>query len=64
MFVHLSRRRDAWIAKLVLYNTKAKGCTTGKEPWYMSTVKGLAIEWLHEIFGKRNVVLRKVSLEC
>ncbi len=29
-FVHLSRRRDAWTAKLVLYNTKAKGCTTDK----------------------------------
>jgi transposase-like protein len=28
VFVHLSRRRDAWTAKLVLYNTKAKGCTT------------------------------------
>jgi transposase-like protein len=78
VFVHLSRRRDSWTAKLVLYNTKAKGCTTDKGPWYMSAVKGLAMEWLHETFGKRNVVeemvflhqaqnkevLQKVSLEC
>jgi transposase-like protein len=28
VFVHLSRRRDVWTAKLVLYNTKAKGCTS------------------------------------
>ncbi len=28
--VHLSRRRDYWTAKLVLYNTKAKRCTTNK----------------------------------
>jgi putative transposase len=58
VFVHLSRRRDSWTAKLVLYNTKAKGCTTDKGPWYMSAVKGLAMEWLHETFGKRNVVER------
>jgi putative transposase len=58
VFMHLSRRRDAWIAKLVLYNTKAKGCTTDKGPWYVSAVKGLAMEWLHETFGKRNVVER------
>jgi len=45
---------------LVLYNTKAKGCTTDKGPWYVSAVKGLAMEWLHETFGKRN----EVSLEC
>jgi transposase-like protein len=32
VFVRLSRRRDAWIAKLVLYNTRAKGCTTDKGP--------------------------------
>ena len=78
MFVHLSRRRDAWTAKLVLYNTKAKGCTTDKGPWYVSAVKGLAMEWLHETFGKRDVVeswffyikhqnkevLQEVSLEC
>jgi transposase-like protein len=25
VFVHLSRKRDSWTAKLVLYNTKAKG---------------------------------------
>ncbi len=31
VLVHLSRKRDAWTAKLVLYNTKAKGCTTDKE---------------------------------
>jgi transposase-like protein len=24
VFVHLSRKRDSWTAKLVLYNTKAK----------------------------------------
>ena len=24
----------------------------------MSAIKGLAMEWLHEIFGKRNVVER------
>jgi transposase-like protein len=56
--MHLSRRRDSWTAKLVLYNTKAKGCTTDKGPWYVSAVKGLAMEWLHETFGKRNVVER------
>jgi transposase-like protein len=60
VFVHLSRRRGSWIAKLVLYNTKAKGCTTDKEPWYVSAVKELPMEWIHETFGKRNVV----SLEC
>jgi transposase-like protein len=32
VFVHLSRKRDSWTAKLVLYNTKAKGCTTDKGP--------------------------------
>jgi Transposase and inactivated derivatives len=78
VFVHLSRRRDSWTAKLVLYNTKAKGCTTDKGPWYVSAVKELAMEWEHETFGKRNVVerwffyiktqnkevLQKVSLEC
>jgi putative transposase len=58
VFVHLSRRRDAWTAKLVLYNTKAKGCTTDKGPWYVSAVKGLPMEWEHETFGKRNVVER------
>jgi Transposase and inactivated derivatives len=58
VFVHLSRKRDSWTAKLVLYNTKAKGCTTDKGPWYMSAVKELAMEWLHETFGKRNVVER------
>jgi hypothetical protein len=58
VFMHLSRRRDAWTAKLVLYSAKAKGCTTDKGPWYVSAVKGLAMEWLHETFGKRNVVER------
>ena len=29
-------------------------------PGYVSAVKGLAMEWLHETFGKRN----EVSLEC
>ncbi len=53
MFVHLSRRREAWTAKLVLYNAKAKGWTTDKGLWYVSEVKGLAMEWLHETFGKR-----------
>jgi transposase-like protein len=48
VFMHLSRRGDAWTTKLVLYNTKAKGCTTDKGPWYASAVKGLAMEWLHE----------------
>ncbi|MFZ8787915.1 DDE-type integrase/transposase/recombinase [Thermocrinis sp.] len=59
VFVHLSGRRDAWTAKLVLYNTKAKGCTTDKGSWYVSAVKGLAMEWPHETFGKRNVVERR-----
>jgi transposase-like protein len=36
VFMHLSRRRDSWTAKLVLYNTKAKVCITDKGPWYMS----------------------------
>ena len=51
MFVHLSGKRDSLTAKLVLYNTKAKGCTTDRGPWYVSAVKGLAMEWLHETFG-------------
>jgi putative transposase len=58
VFVHLSKRRDAWTAKLVLYNAKAKGCTTDKGPWYVSAVKELPMEWVHETFGKRNVVER------
>jgi len=58
VFLHLSRRRDAWSVKLVLYNTKAKGCTTDKGPWYVSAVKGLAMERLHETFWKRNAVER------
>jgi transposase-like protein len=58
VFVHLSGRRDSWTAKLVLYNTKAKGCTTDKGPWYVSAVKKLPMEWEHETFGKRNVVER------
>jgi len=33
VFMHLSRRRDSWTARLVLYNTKATGCTTDKGPW-------------------------------
>jgi len=32
VFMHLSRRRDSWIAQLVLYNTKATGCTTSLFP--------------------------------
>ena len=28
VFIHFSRRRDSWTAQLVLYNTKATGCTT------------------------------------
>ncbi|MFZ8860655.1 MAG: DDE-type integrase/transposase/recombinase [Thermocrinis sp.] len=31
--VRLSRRRDSWTAKLVLYNTKAKGCINNKGPY-------------------------------
>jgi transposase-like protein len=64
MFMHFSGRRYSWTVKLVLYNTKAKGCTTDKGPWYVSAVKRLAMEWLHETFGKRNEVLQEVSLEC
>jgi len=55
-------RGDVWTAKLFLYNTKAKGCTTGKGPWYMSVVKGLAMEWEHETFGKRDVVKRFLGM--
>jgi len=64
VFMHFSGRRYSWTVKLVLYNTKAKGCTTDKGPWYVSAVKELAMEWLHETFGKRNEVLQEVSLEC
>jgi hypothetical protein len=39
---------------LVLYNTKAKGCTTDKGPWYVSAIKGLAMEWLHETFWEEE----------
>jgi transposase-like protein len=58
VFMRLSGRRDSWTAKLVLYNTKAKGCTTDKGPWYVIAVKEFPMEWLHETFGKRNVVGR------
>jgi len=58
VFMHLSRRRDSWTAQLVLYNTKATGCTTDKGPWYVSAVSKLSMEWRHETFGKRNVVER------
>jgi len=27
-------------------------------PWYVSAVKGLAMEWIYETFGKRNVIGR------
>jgi IS4 transposase len=37
---------------------KTKECTTGKGPWYVSVVKGLAMEWIQETFGKRNVLGR------
>ena len=30
----------------------------------MSAVKGLAMDWLYETFGKKNEVLQEVSLEC
>jgi hypothetical protein len=29
-----------------------------KGPWYMSVVKEFTMEWIHETFGKRNVVGR------
>ncbi len=40
----------------MLSSTKAKICTTDKGPWYVSAVKKLPIKWIHETFGKRNVV--------
>jgi hypothetical protein len=33
-------------------------CQNLRGLWYVSAVKGLAMEWLHETFGKRNVVER------
>ncbi|MCC6063812.1 MAG: hypothetical protein LM570_04700 [Thermocrinis sp.] len=52
MFVHLSGRRDSWTAKLVLYNTKAKGCTTDKGPWYVSEECGREVVFLHQAQNK------------
>jgi transposase-like protein len=63
VFVHLLRRRDAWTAKLVLYKTKAKGCTTDEGLRYMSAVKRLAMEWLHETFGKMNVAIVQDTIQ-
>jgi transposase-like protein len=78
VFVHLSRRRDSWTAKLVLYNTKAKGCTTDKGPWYIECSQracngmatrdfweeecGREMVFLHQAQNKE--VLQEVSLEC
>jgi len=58
VFAYLSARRDSWTAQIVLNTTKAKICTTDKGPWYVNAVKELGIEWVHETFGKRNVVER------
>ena len=43
----------------MLSSTKAKICTTDKGPWYVSAVKKLPVKWVHETFGKRNVVERR-----
>jgi len=56
LYHHGPKKLTSSTAKFVLYNTKAKGCTTDKGPWYVGAVKELAIECLHETFGKRNVV--------
>ncbi len=52
VFMHLSRRRDAWTAKLVLYNAKTKGYTTDKGPWYVSAVKGLQWDGYMRLLGR------------
>ena len=58
--VHVSLivRRDSWTAQVVLSSTKAKVCTTDKGPWYVNAVRKLQVKWIHETFGKRNVVER------
>ncbi|WP_457600598.1 DDE-type integrase/transposase/recombinase, partial [Hydrogenivirga sp.] len=56
VYATLTSRRDSWTAQVVLSSTGARGCTTDKGPWYVSAVKRLSIEWVHETFGKRNVV--------
>ena len=58
VYASLTARRDSWTAQVVLSSTKAKICTTDKGPWYVSAVKKLPIKWVHETFGKRNVVER------
>ena len=35
------------------------GCVTDKGPWYVSAVKKLSMEWIHETSGGRNVVERQ-----
>ncbi len=58
VYASLTARRDSWTAQMVLSSTKAKVCTTDKGPWYVSAVRKLPAEWVHETFGKRNVVER------
>ncbi len=59
VYASLTARRDSWTAQVVLSSTKAKVCTTDKGPWYVSAVRKLPIKWVHETFGKRNVVERR-----
>lgn len=58
VYANLTAKRDSWTAQVVLSSTGAKVCTTDKGPWYVSDAEKLPIEWVHETFGKRNVVER------
>jgi len=58
VYANLTAKRDSWAAQVVLSSAGAKVCTTDKGPWYVSAVKKLPIKWVHETFGKRNVVER------
>lgn len=58
VYASLTAKRDSWTAQIVLSSTGAKVCTIDKGPWYVSAVQNLPIEWVHETFGKRNVIER------
>jgi hypothetical protein len=41
-----------------IHTTKTKGCTTGKGAVVCECGQRVCLEWIHETFGKRNVVGR------
>ena len=44
---------------VVLSSARAKVRPTNRDPWYVSAVRKLPIKWMHETFGKSNVVERR-----